>query len=440
MSEYGALIVSLSYNTKLPANGNGTSNPRLSYKQIVTYSDGTTETITSGGNVVYTSANGYVNSTSGVVSNSAPNSSSTEITADTVTVTVTLNDKTGTATSDVKQLGKTASYSDITVALSYPNAIPQNGNGSSEPILNYSQVVTYTDGTTETITSGGTVSYRSTQNHVNATTGVVSGVGPNTEGGDRVADKVTVTVELNGKTKTATADVMQLSKSVSGYSNVTVNLLYPTKISYDGSGTSSPELSYSQIIYYSDGTTGSVTTGGTVSYSSTNHLVDAASGDVSGASANPDPNDRTVDTVTATVALNGKTGTATANVKQIAGPKYGEITITSFEYPINVPAEGGNSIPSLNYQQTLTLPDGTTEVKTNDPSATKSFSSTNNLVNATSGVVTKNEANDVTYVVTVDTVTVTVSNGGMSASRSVIVKQDAKELPKHTVRWITIDT
>jgi hypothetical protein len=28
----------------------------------------------------------------------------------------------------------------------------------------------------------------------------------------------------------------------------------------------------------------------------------------------------------------------------------------------------------------------------------------------------------------------------MSASRSVIVKQDAKERPKHTVRWIAIDT
>jgi hypothetical protein len=58
------------------------------------------------------------------------------------------------------------------------------------------------------------------------------------------------------------------------------------------------------------------------------------------------------------------------------------------------------------------------------------------LVDTNSGIVTKNEANDVTYIVTVDTVTVTVSNGGMSASRSVIVKQDAKERPKHTVRWV----
>lgn len=438
VSEYGPLIVNLAYNNKIPANGSGTYSPTtFSYSQTVKYSDGSTSVVTTGGLVVFTSTNGYVNPTNGDVTNVAPNNTSGEITADTITVRVTLNGKSAFASADIKQLGRTASnYGEITVTLSYPNAIPQDGSGSSEPILNYSQVVTYTDGTTETITNGGTVSYRSTQNHVNTTTGVVSGVGPNTEGGDRVADKVTVTVKLNGKTKTATADVMQLSKSVTGYSNVTVNLLYPTKISYDGSGTSSPELSYSQIIYYSDGTTGSVTTGGTVSYSSTNHLVDAASGDVSGASANPDPNDRTVDTVTVTVALNGKTGTATANVKQIAGPKYGEITITSFEYPINIPAEGGNSIPSLNYQQTLTFPDGTTEVKTNDPSATKSFSSTNYLVDTNTGIVTKNEANDVTYVVTVDTVTVTVSNGGMSANRSVIVKQDAKERPKHTVRWV----
>jgi hypothetical protein len=437
VSEYGPLIVTLVYDDKILANGTGTYSPTtFSYSQTITYTDGTYGTITSGGDVVYTSTNGYVNSTNGNVTNVAPNNTSGEITADTITVRVTLNGKTAVASADIKQLGRTASYGEVTVTLSYPNAIPQDGSGESRPILGYSQVVTYTDGTTETITSGGDVVYTSTNGYVNRQTGVVSGVGP--EDGDEVADTVTVWVTLNGKTAVASADVKQLSKSVSGYSNVMVNLNYPHNISYDGNGESRPEYSYSQIVYYSDGSTGLINTGGVKTFTSTNGYVNQ-DGIVKGSSThpispNPDSSDRPIDTVKLTVKLNDRSGSVTADVKQDAGPTYGEIRITTFEYPINVPSEGGSTNRALNYEQVITYPDGRTETKTSGLS--EAYTSTNNLVNIETGLVTKDSANEATYPITVDNVTVTVSNGGKSETRTASVKQNGKDRPKHTVKWV----
>ena len=88
------------------------------------------------------------------------------------------------------------------------------------------------------------------------------------------------------------------------------------------------------------------------------------------------------------------------------------------------------------------MSDGTTKTITNDVDdggefAAKSFTSTNNLVDRENGDVTKSSSNDATYIITVDTVTVTVTNGGMSTSSSAVVKQDGAERLKHKVRWIS---
>ena len=322
---YGDVSVTLSYPTTIPANGIGSSSPVLSYSQTVSYSDGTTSVITSGGTPRYSSTNGYVNTNSGVVSGVGINQSESTIVADVVTVNVTMNGKTGTATSNVYQDAKAiSSYGDITVTLSYPNRISADGSGQSSPLLSYSQIVNYSDGSTETIYNDPSASISYIGIHVESpSTGIVSGVGPNSSDEDKVVSTVTVTVSANGKTGTATADVWQSAKTITGYSEITVSLSYPDIIPADGTGVSHPTLSYSQMVYYSDGNSDIITSGAeSISYSSEHNYVDTSNGNVSGVGSNPYTTERIVDTVTVTIVMNGKTGTDTADVKQAARSAY----------------------------------------------------------------------------------------------------------------------
>lgn len=322
---YGNITVTLSYPNNIPANG-GLSTPTLLYSQIVTYSDGTASTITSGGTPSYTSTSGHVNSSSGVVSGIGPNSSNIVIVVDKVTVTVSMNGKTGTATADVHQDAKAISgYGNITVTLSYPTKISSDGSNSSSPNLSYSQVVNYTDGTSETINNDPSAVIGYSGSYTNASTGVVSGVPSNSTDNDREVSDVTVTVSAHGQTGTARAKVYQSAKTITGYSDVTVHLSYPMILPADGTGSSTPTLTYSQTIYYSDGSTETITSGAeSIVYSGVNGYANTSNGTVQGSSvgANLDTSIRVVETTTVTVVMNGKSGSAIAEVKQEARSSY----------------------------------------------------------------------------------------------------------------------
>lgn len=322
---YGDIIVTLSYPNNIPANG-GHSDKELIYSQVVTYSDGTTSTITSGGIPIYTSTNGYVNSNSGRVSVVSPNSSENVIVVAVVTVTVSMNGKTGYATANVNQDAKAVSgYGDITVSLSYPTKISSDGSNSSSPNLSYSQLVNYTDGTSETINNDPSAIISYNGSYANTSTGIVSDVPANPTEDEREVSNVTVTVSAHGKTGTASAMVYQSAKTITGYSDVTVNLTYPTMLPADGTGLSTPTLTYSQTVTYSDGSTEIITSGAeSITYTSVHGYANTSNGTVQGSSIgeNPDTNVRIVETTTVTVVMNSKNGSDTADVRQEARSSY----------------------------------------------------------------------------------------------------------------------
>ena len=234
---YSTITISKFTYNDIPAAG-GEVSPQVTYKQTKTtktvthYTDNTskvtatkTENITSGATMTYEGTS--VNRTTGVVS-----AKSTDVTTrtkvDTVTITVSLNGKTKTKTVDVFQaaakevteVSRTTevTYGNITIgSFSYNTVTPAGGKAT--PTVTYSQVktstdhVTYSNGNTEdiptttTVTTGATLAFSDTKNLVNANTGVATI--PAGESSNTPVTVVTVTVTLNGKTATETANILQ---------------------------------------------------------------------------------------------------------------------------------------------------------------------------------------------------------------------------------------
>ena len=311
VSGYDTPVVSVSYPGSISAAG-GSLTPTLSYEQTVHYLSGKTEKVTSGGTVSYSgSSDGFtLNSSSGVVSAMANQGVERSIT---VTASVTLNGKTGSASVTVLQNADgVSSYDTPVVSLSYGGF--NAAGGTNSPSLSYSQTVHYVSGRTSTVSSGGSVSYSGSAAGftLNTSTGALTA-----SANEGVVRSITVTasVTLNGKTGSASASVSQSADSVSSYGTPSVS------VSYSGfgaaGGTNYPTLSYSQTVYYASGKTSTVTSGGSVSYSgsATGFSVNASSGALT-ASANTG-SARSI-TVIASVTLNGKTGSGSATVSQYA--------------------------------------------------------------------------------------------------------------------------
>lgn len=164
-----------------------------------------------------------------------------------------------------------------------------------------SGVVTATNNTTTSSRTSNTITRTAKFSYTN----------PSTVGGDTVSATLT-------KTATCTQ-----SAGVKTYANPVVSLSYAT-IPAKG-GTVSPTISYSQTWGWNGATSGggTVTSGATISYSGTS--VNTTNGSVTAASKGTTiSNITTVTTATATVKLNGKTGTKSATVSQQANEKYNE--------------------------------------------------------------------------------------------------------------------
>lgn len=136
----------------------------------------------------------------------------------TATVTVVINNRTGTKTTDIYQAAntKTTTYSDITItAFGYSEA-PASGSTLS-PTLSYKQTKTdsYTSGASvpTTITSGASIVYSG--NGVNTSTGAVTVPSRGTVEGSRTGyTSSTVTVSNNRKTAKSTVTVFQAANEV----------------------------------------------------------------------------------------------------------------------------------------------------------------------------------------------------------------------------------
>lgn len=219
-TEYAIPVISTFTYPDIPAKG-GTVTPTLVWSQTAedTYTSEQSKdrTITTGGTVTYSGSavnfqNGsYTQGTKGTTE-SARNKCIT------ATVTVVVNGRTGTKTTDIYQAAntKTTTYSDITItAFGYAEA-PASGSTLS-PTLSYKQTKTdsYTSGASvpTTITSGASIAYSG--NGVNTSTGAVTVPSRGTVEGSRTGyTSSTVTVSNSGKTAKSTVTVFQAANEV----------------------------------------------------------------------------------------------------------------------------------------------------------------------------------------------------------------------------------
>ncbi len=218
-TEYAIPVISTFTYPDIPAKG-GTVTPTLVWSQTAedTYTSEQYKdrTITTGGTVTYSGSavnfqNGsYTQGTKGTTE-SARNKCIT------ATVTVVVNGRTGTKTTDIYQAAntKTTTYSDITItAFGYPE-IPAGGS-MVFPSLLYEQTKTDSYSSEASVptklTDGGEITYSGARNN---TSGFVTASSRGTTEGPRkgVAD-VTVTVSLNSKTTSNKVTVYQAANEV----------------------------------------------------------------------------------------------------------------------------------------------------------------------------------------------------------------------------------
>ena len=141
--EYGVPAVTLTITQDISAAGGRVSNGNESYSQSRSqyYTSGDHEelsAVTYGGSVVYGSA---------VTAGSLGTTIKSRSKVGTLTVTVTMNGKSGSDSATVYQEANEATYGDVTVTATTPVSIPASG-GSSTISPNASQTVSYTSGST----------------------------------------------------------------------------------------------------------------------------------------------------------------------------------------------------------------------------------------------------------------------------------------------------
>ena len=215
--------------------------------------------------------------------------------------------------------GATGSPQGTTTTISY--SMPATSGFS---INTSSGVVTATNNTSTNSRTSGTVTRTVTNSYTN----------PSSVGGDTVSATLT-------KTATCTQ-----SAGVKTYANPVVSLSYAT-IPAKG-GTVSPTLSYSQTWGWNGATSGggTITSGATVSYSGTS--VNTINGSVTAASKGTTvSNITTVTTATATVTLNGKSGSKSATIQQ-SGNYVTNLSIvaSSLSYP-TISAGATSATPTM---------------------------------------------------------------------------------------------
>lgn len=347
---YGEVAVSLSYSD-IPASG-GSVQPVLSYSQTFGYNGSTTGggVITTGGVVSYSGATDPEDGSVSAGNLGTTVKARSEVA--TVTVTVSLNGKEGTQSAVVYQAANAiTSYGDPVVSLSY--ATVPAGGGAATPVFGFTQAVNYTSGAVGSVTEGG--SWVFSGGSVDPESGVlqVASLGTTVKGVSSVAT-ITATVEINGKSGSQQADVLQAA-NVAAYGAVEVSLSYPD-IPASG-GSVQPVLSYEQDVTYTSGASRVISSGGGVSYSGVG--VGQTSGDVSAASLGTTLKARTkITTASVTVSLNGKEGSQLAVVYQAAN------SAVSFSVPVvtlsyaTIPARGGSVSPTVSCTQRATYSSG----------------------------------------------------------------------------------
>lgn len=362
---YAVPVLTLSYSD-IAASG-GSVTPTKSFTQSVSYTSGSTSTVTSGGSWSYSGTN--VNTSTGAVSASALGytvKARTKITD--ATATVTVNDKSGSASAAVYQQENYV----LSIAIKGQNWVTPVNPTLSFPAegdtLSYTCYGTFTSGTVRVQNSAlddwelsNSVFTKALNANVLLT---VTAPSRGTTVGDARTSTLTVTLnnsDTDNKTLTDSVTLTQEANAIVSYGTPVVSLAYADIPA--GGGSVTPTKSFTQTTTYTSGSTGSISSGGTWSYSGTG--VDTSTGAVSGTSLGTTEVSRTKKTdATATITINGKSGSATVGVYQEANTivTAGPVTITGAVVD-DIPAGGGtiSEFTAYGWTQDVTYTSGVTD-------------------------------------------------------------------------------
>ena len=418
---YGTPVVSVSY-ADIPAGG-GSVTPSKSFTQATTYTSGSTGSISSGGSWSYSGTG--VNTSTGAVSGTSLGTTEVSRTKKTdATATVTINGKSGSATVAVYQEANTiVTAGPVTITDAEVDDIPASGGTVSEfSSYDWTQDVTYTSGATDTS------NYHTTSYSAPVT---ASSLGTTVKSRAKVG---TLTLEVVGEkneSATLTLDVYQ-EANTAAYASPSITASYDDDIPAGG-GTVSLTKSFTQSVTYTSGSTGTVSSGGTWSYSqSSGSGLNTSTGAVTAASLGTTAKARSrVASVRVQLTANSKTEAVMASAYQEANSRtWGTPTITTFAYrgtpAVNTLSAGAdNRNPTLLATQTGTWTSGETE--TASLISSKTF--TGGDVNTSTGNYTVTSLGTVVAARQLEaTITVNITMYGKTASASLSLYREANEV------------
>lgn len=420
---YDTPVVSLAY-ADIPAGG-GSVTPTKSFTQTTTYTSGSTGSISSGGTWSYSGTG--VDTSTGAVSGTSLGTTEVSRTKKTdATATITINDKSGSATVGVYQEANTIeSVGPVTITGAVVDDIPAGGGTISEfTAYGWTQDVTYTSGVTDT-SNYHTTSYSDPVTALSLGTTVKSR-----------AKVGTLTLEVVGEkneSATLTLDVYQEANTAT-YARPTITASYDDDIPAGG-GTVSLTKSFTQRVTYTSGSIGTVSSGGTWAYSQSSGSglsLNTSTGAVTAASLGTTAKVRTqIAEVMVSLGANGLFDDVTCDVYQEANSRtWGTPTITTFEYrgtpAVNTLSAGAdNRNPTLLATQTGTWTSGETE--TASLISSKTF--TGGDVNTSTGNYTVTSLGTVVTARQLEaTITVNITMNGKTASDSLSLYREANEV------------
>lgn len=428
------VITSFTY-PEIPASG-GQVTPTVAYEQTWGWNGQTTGggTITSGAALSFSGTS--VNTSTGEVSAASKKTTlSGETTVAEATVKVTLNNKQATSTFQVKQAANTESYGNVTISGGNVAVIPASGGSVSQATgISSSQTVSYTSGASRSgsVSIGYSAAVSATSKGASVSGQTKAGTLTATatgEGGKSASKQFTVYQAANAATS-ITYGTPSVSLSVSD-------------IPASGGSISSGNVSYSQsrTQNYTSGATSALsalTSGGSVRYST---AVSASSrGTTTG-------NRRSVGTLTATVAMNGKSGNGSAtvyqqaNTRSNAGISYGTWSISCSANKTSIPASGGSATISRSASRSRTQMYSYTSGSTSSSSMTNETATPTLSASGSGGSLsgtTLTFPSRGTTVGNARSMTVTASYGGQS--KSVTITQAANSATSITYGNITISS
>lgn len=427
------------YDSVVPASG-GTVSPRLTGAVNLIFSSNATSYVSANGSVAggslvfthsYSKKSGILSvASNGVVTGSSLGtvvSSATEtVVSATIKTTFTRDSDvlTDSRTDDVvvTQQANTATYGAVSISGGTVSDIPASGGSvSSASGISGSQTVSFTSGDSRP----GTVSfsYSTAVSAPSLGTTVKSRTLIGTLDANAIGD--------GGVTATKSFDVYQEANTAT-YSNPSITASYGSDIPAGG-GTVSLTKSFTQNVTYTSGSTGTVSSGGSWSYSQTSGSgLNTSTGAVTADSLGTTAKARTqVASVRVQLTVNSKTEAVMASAYQEANSRtWGTPTITTFEYrgtpAVNTLSAGAdNRNPTLLASQTGTWTSGETE--TASLISSKMF--TGGDVNTSTGNYTVTSLGNVVTARQLEaTITVNITMNGKTASDSLSLYREANEV------------